>query len=199
MKDSNIEPLGCLALRSRGWNPIKQYENNIGPFSVPPPFPFPPRILALQAFECPGPSLNVCCNLEHQTTILIHILVPYLLTILGKGLTDKQASDGLKVQAFLLFNEKQSFRKLGDIIYQQSKSGEIYVRRDALTVIFDDNKILYGNLVTYGGNGLRQLWKLVFSKGSTLLGKGLMALGLQNAAIIWTNRKPAELGNVTGN
>ena len=117
----------------------------------------------------------------------------------GKGLTDKQASDGLKVQAFLLFNEKQSFRKLGDIIYQQSKSGEIYVRRDALTVIFDDNKILYGNLVTYGGNGLRQLWKLVFSEGSTLLGKGLMALGLQNAAIVWTNRKPAELGNVTGN
>lgn len=123
----------------------------------------------------------------------------YIFSPLGKGLTDKQASDGLKVQAFLLFNEKQSFRKLGDIIYQQSKSGEIYVRRDALTVIFDDNKILYGNLVTYGGNGLRQLWKLVFSKGSTLLGKGLMALGLQNAAIIWTNRKPAELGNVTGN
>ena len=115
----------------------------------------------------------------------------------GRGHTEKQ-SDGMKVQAFLLFNEKQSFRKLGDVIYQQSKSGEIYVRRDALTVIFDNNQILYGNLVTYGGNGLRQLWDLVFSEESTLLGKGLVGFGLQNAAIIWTRRKPAGLGNVTG-
>ena len=114
----------------------------------------------------------------------------------GKGI-DKQV-DGVKVQAFLLFEEKQSFRKLGDIIYQQSRSGEIYVRRDALTVIFKE-KILYGNLITYGGNGLRQLWDLVFSKGSPLLAsRGLVALGLQSAAIVWIRRKPPGLGNVTG-
>ena len=101
------------------------------------------------------------------------------------------------MQAFLLFDEKQSFRKLGDIIYQQSKSGEIYVRRDALTVHFDE-KILYGNLITYGGNGLRHLWDLVFADNSPLHGKGLVALGLQNAAIVWTKRKPGGLGNVTG-
>lgn len=115
----------------------------------------------------------------------------------GKEYTEKSL-EGVKVQVFLLFNEKQSFRKLGDIIYQQSKSGEIYVRRDALTVIFDNNRILYGNLVTYGGNGLRRLWELVFSEGSTLLGKGLVALGLQNAAIIWLNNKPKQLGNIIG-
>ena len=110
---------------------------------------------------------------------------------------DKQV-DGVKVQAFLLFDEKQSFRKLGDIIYQQSRSGEIYVRRDALTVMFRE-RILYGNLITYGGNGLRQLWDLVFSPGSPLLAnKGLVALGLQSAAIVWTQRRPAGLGNVTG-
>lgn len=102
------------------------------------------------------------------------------------------------MQVFLLFNEKQSFRKLGDVIYQQSKSGEIYVRRDALTVIFDNNRILYGNLVTYGGNGLRRLWDLVFAESSTLLGRGLVALGLQNAAIIWINNKPKKLGNIIG-
>lgn len=125
--------------------------------------------------------------------------VPSLLPLLhaGKEHADKY-SDGVKVQVFLLFNEKQSFRKLGDIIYQQSKSGEIYVRRDALTVIFDNNRILYGNLVTYGGNGLRRLWDLVFADGSTLLGKGLVALGLQSAAIIWLNNKPKELGNIIG-
>ena len=101
------------------------------------------------------------------------------------------------MQAFLLFDEKQSFRKLGDIIYQTSKSGEIYVRRDALTVHFGD-KILYGNLLTYGGNGLKQLWLLVFGVASPLRGKGLVALGLQNSAIVWIRRKPAGLGNVTG-
>ena len=72
------------------------------------------------------------------------------------------------------------------------------MRRDALTVIFNNNRILYGNLVTYGGNGLRKLWELVFAEGSTLLGKGLVALGLQNAAIVWINRKPKGLGNITG-
>ena len=115
----------------------------------------------------------------------------------GKEHADKYC-DGVKVQVFLLFNEKQSFRKLGDIIYQQSKSGEIYVRRDALTVIFDNNRILYGNLVTYGGSGLKHLWQLVFAERSTLLGKGLVALGLQNAAIVWMNNKPKDLGDITG-
>ena len=101
------------------------------------------------------------------------------------------------MQALLLFDDKQSFRRLGDIIYQQSKSGEIYVRRDALTIMFGE-KILYGNLVTYGGNGLRQLWDLVFTEDSPLHKKGLIALGMQNAAIVWTRRKPSGLGNVTG-
>ena len=72
------------------------------------------------------------------------------------------------------------------------------MRRDALTVIFDNNSILYGNLVTYGGNGLKKLWDLVFSDSSTLLGKGLVAVGLQSAAIIWINNKPEGLGNITG-
>lgn len=112
--------------------------------------------------------------------------------------TGRAPSEGLKVQAFLLFNEKQSFRKLGDFIYNQSKSGEIYVRRDALTVIFDHTKILYGNLVTYGGSGLRQLWDLIFAKDSTLVGKGLLGLGLHNSVIVWLNRKPKGLRNITG-
>lgn len=55
------------------------------------------------------------------------------------------------MQLLLIFNEKQSFRKLGDVIYQLSEqSGEVYVRRDALTVLFE-GKILYGNVMTYGG------------------------------------------------
>ena len=119
----------------------------------------------------------------------------FLSCHLGKGL--EKPSDGLKVQAFLLFEEKQSFRKLGDIIYQQNKSGEIYVRRDALTVIYGEH-ILYGNLVTYGRSGLRQLWNLVFGKGSPLHRKGLLALGLLNAVIVWPRRKPSHLGCVTG-
>lgn len=58
------------------------------------------------------------------------------------------------MQLLLIFNEKQSFRKLGDIIYQLSEqSGEIYVRRDALTVLFG-RKILYGNVMTYGGEAI---------------------------------------------
>ena len=101
-------------------------------------------------------------------------------------------------QAFLLFNEKQSFRKLGDIFYQQSKSGEIYVCRDALTVVFDHTKILYGNLVTYDGDGLRQLWELVFTKDSMLVGKGLLGLGLQSSVFVWLNGKPKGITNITG-
>ena len=58
--------------------------------------------------------------------------------------------ESIRAQALLIFDEKQSFRKLGDIIYQLSQSGEIYVRRDALTVLFGP-KITYGNILTYGG------------------------------------------------
>lgn len=130
------------------------------------------------------------------TCTCTHIYTCTHTIIIGKEHIDKH--DYLKVQAFLLFNEKQSFRKLGDVIYRQSKSGEIYVRRDALTVIFDNNRILYGNLVTYGGNGLRKLWELVFTGGSVLLGKGLMALGLHGSLIVWINSKPKGLGNITG-
>ena len=115
----------------------------------------------------------------------------------ARGLTDRQ-TDGTKYQAFLLFNEKQSFRKLGEIIYHQSRSGEIYVRRDALTVVYSSGKLLYSNIITYGGSGLRQLWRLVFADGSTLLGKGLVAFGLQNSAIVWIRGRPDELGNVVG-
>ena len=121
--------------------------------------------------------------------------ISFLSCYLGKGL--EKPSEGLKVQAFLLFEEKQSFRKLGDIIYQQNKSGEIYVRRDALTVIYGEH-LLYGNLVTYGRSGLRQLWNLVFARDSPLQGKGLLALGLLNAAIVWPRKKPNRLGCVTG-
>ena len=121
--------------------------------------------------------------------------ISFLSCYLGKGL--EKPSEGLKVQAFLLFEEKQSFRKLGDIIYQQNKSGEIYVRRDALTVIYGEH-LLYGNLVTYGRSGLRQLWNLVFARDSPLQGKGLLALGLLNAVIVWPRKKPNHLGCVTG-
>ena len=121
--------------------------------------------------------------------------ISFLSFYLGKGL--EKPSEGLKVQAFLLFEEKQSFRKLGDIIYQQNKSGEIYVRRDALTVIYGEH-LLYGNLVTYGRSGLRQLWNLVFARDSPLQGKGLLALGLLNAVIVWPRKKPNHLGCVTG-
>lgn len=114
---------------------------------------------------------------------------------IGKGL-EKSHTDA-RVQAFLLFDEKQSFRKLGDIIYQEYKSGEVYVRRDALTVLFGE-KILYGNLLTYGGNGLSLLWQLAVTEGSLLRKKGVVALGVQNAAIVWVERKPPQLGNVTG-
>lgn len=72
------------------------------------------------------------------------------------------------------------------------------MRRDALTVIFDHTKILYGNLVTYGGKGLRQLWDLIFSEDSTLVGKGLLGVGLHNSVIVWLNRKPKGLRNITG-
>ena len=58
--------------------------------------------------------------------------------------------DIVRSQAVLLFSEKQSFRRLGDIIYQLNQSGEIYVRRDALTILFG-SKIMYGNILTYGG------------------------------------------------
>ena len=106
--------------------------------------------------------------------------------------------DGTKYQAFLLFNEKQSFRKLGEIIYHQSRSGEIYVRRDALTVVYSSGRLLYSNIITYGGSGLRQLWSLVFADGSTSLGKGLVAFGLQNSAIVWIRGRPDDLGDVVG-
>ncbi len=118
------------------------------------------------------------------------------LLVIARGLTDKQM-DGTKYQAFLLFNEKQSFRKLGEIIYRQSRSGEIYVRRDALSVVFSSGRILYSNIITYGGNGLRQLWELVFANGSSLLGKGLVGFGLQNSAIVWIRGRPDDLGDVT--
>ncbi len=72
------------------------------------------------------------------------------------------------------------------------------MRRDALTVIFDHTKILYGNLVTYGGRGLRQLWDLIFAENSTLINKGLLGLGLQSSVIVWMNRKPKGLRNITG-
>ena len=159
----------------------------------------------------PSSHLSTPSNLTsphpHLSHLLPHLSTPYsfllalthcLVSFTGKDYSDKQGHDEVKVQAFLLFNEKQSFRKLGDVIYQQSKSGEIYVRRDALTVIFDNNKILYGNLVTYGGNGLQKLWGLVFTEGSTLLGKGLVALGFQSAVIVWINGKPKGLNSITG-
>jgi len=114
----------------------------------------------------------------------------------AKGISEKQ--DCTKFQAFLLFNEKQSFRKLGEIIYHQSRSGEIYVRRDALSVVYSSGKILYSNIITYGGNGLKQLWSIVFGDGSTSLGKGLAGFGLQNAAVFWLKGRPQALGNVTG-
>ena len=50
--------------------------------------------------------------------------------------------------------------------------------------------------MTYGGNGLRQLWDLVFAENSALVGKGLVALGLQNAVIVWINSKPKALGGI---
>lgn len=121
----------------------------------------------------------------------------FLFSHLARGLTDKQMVVA-KYQAFLLFNEKQSFRKLGEIIYRQSRSGEIYVRRDALTVMFSSGRILYSNIITYGGNGLRQLWELVFTDESSLLGKGLVGFGLQNSAIVWIRGRPEGLGDVTG-
>lgn len=69
----------------------------------------------------------------------------------GKGSSEKVVDkESIRAQALLIFDEKQSFRKLGDIIYQLSQSGEIYVRRDALTVLFGP-KIMYGNILTYGG------------------------------------------------
>ena len=114
-----------------------------------------------------------------------------------RGSSSRQV-DGAKCQAFLLFDEKQSFRRLGEIIYHKSKSGDIYVRRDALAVLFDTGQLLYGNIITYRGNGLGELWKLVFADGSNLLGKGLVAFGLQNLAIIWVKGKPRGLGNIVG-
>ena len=134
-------------------------------------------------------------NLLHAGYIRAVSEAIVLCSFAGKGL--ERPVEGLKVQAFLLFEEKQSFRKLGDIIYQQNKSGEIYVRRDALTVIYGE-QILYGNLVTYGRSGLRQLWDLALAEGSPLRGKGLVALGLSNAVIVWPRKKPSGLGNVTG-
>ena len=71
------------------------------------------------------------------------------------------------------------------------------MRRDSLTILFD-TRILYGNVLTYGGNGLRQLWQLIFAEGSLLCRKGLVAFGLQDAAIVWIGRKPNGLGSVTG-
>ncbi len=130
--------------------------------------------------------------------VILLTTISHLFSHAARGLTDKQGGDGTKYQAFLLFNEKQSFRKLGEIIYHQSQSGEIYVRRDALTVAFDSGRILYSNIITYGGSGLRQLWGLVFADGSTLLGKGLVAFGLQNSAIVWIRGRPDGLGDVSG-
>lgn len=140
---------------------------------------------------------NVTTHILQSDILLFDKLcnISFLSFYLGKGL--EKPSEGLKVQAFLLFEEKQSFRKLGDIIYQQNKSGEIYVRRDALTVIYGEH-LLYGNLVTYGRSGLRQLWNLVFARDSPLQGKGLLALGLLNAVIVWPRKKPNHLGCVTG-
>ena len=71
--------------------------------------------------------------------------------LLEKPLEKQTERELTKMQVLLIFNEKQSFRKLGDIIYQLSqRSGEIYVRRDALTILFG-RRILYGNIMTYGG------------------------------------------------
>lgn len=128
--------------------------------------------------------------------VILLTTISHLFSHAARGLTDKQGGDGTKYQSFLLFNEKQSFRKLGEIIYHQSQSGEIYVRRDALTVAFDSGRILYSNIITYGGSGLRQLWGLVFADGSTLLGKGLVAFGLQNSAIVWIRGRPDGLGAI---
>lgn len=70
--------------------------------------------------------------------------------------------ENTRSQAILVFSEKQSFRKLGDIIYQLNQSGEIYVRRDALTILFG-NRIMYGNILTYGGE---PLWTTLRLEGS---------------------------------
>ena len=48
------------------------------------------------------------------------------------------------------------------------------------------------------GNGLRQIWDLVMPSNSVLRNKGLVAIGLQNSVLIWVNRKPPTLGNITG-
>lgn len=48
------------------------------------------------------------------------------------------------------------------------------------------------------GNGLRQIWDLVMPSNSVLRNKGLVAIGLQNSVLIWINRKPATLGDITG-
>jgi hypothetical protein len=109
---------------------------------------------------------------------------------------NKSSEDVARPQVLLIFNEKQSFRKLGDIIYQLNQSGEMYVRRDALTILFG-NRIMYGNIITYGGNGLHQIWKLITPEGSVLQSKGLVAIGLQNSLMIWINGKPQGLGEIT--
>ena len=82
-------------------------------------------------------------------------LKPVPLFLAGKASSEKAVDkESIRAQALLIFDEKQSFRKLGDIIYQLSQSGEIYVRRDALTVLFGP-KITYGNILTYGGRQTR--------------------------------------------
>ena len=72
---------------------------------------------------------------------------------IGKASDKRVDKEMIRSQAVLVFSEKQSFRKLGDIIYQLNQSGEIYVRRDALTILFG-SRIMYGNILTYGGKEL---------------------------------------------
>lgn len=49
------------------------------------------------------------------------------------------------------------------------------------------------------GCGLRRIWELSVPAGSVLRGKGLIAVGLQNSLMIWINKKPINLGPITGN
>ena len=85
------------------------------------------------------------------------IISPFFILIfyIFKGRSNEKGveRENTRSQAVLVFSEKQSFRKLGDIIYQLNQSGEIYVRRDALTILFG-NRIMYGNILTYGGEPL---------------------------------------------
>lgn len=135
---------------------------------------------------------------RHEENTLHELIIQGSESTFITGRTSEKLVDKdiVRSQAVLLFSEKQSFRRLGDIIYQLNQSGEIYVRRDALTILFG-SKIMYGNILTYGGSGLQQIWNLVIPPGSVFRKKGLVAIGLQNSLMIWINRKPSGLGPIT--